>query len=76
MSYSLCMMADFQNGLSSRIFSVFSSFFFHRITVNDLQNGFRDMFWNFNFSRKVSILHGLRPLHDSRFSKWSHFSNI
>ena len=26
--YSLCMMADFQNGLISRIFGVFSSGFF------------------------------------------------
>ena len=34
--YSLCMMADFQNGLISRIFSVFSSGFLHRTTVNDL----------------------------------------
>ena len=34
--YSLCMMAYFQNGLISRIFSVFSSGFLHRTTVNDL----------------------------------------
>ena len=34
--YSLCMMADFQNGLISRIFSAFSSGFLHRTTVNDL----------------------------------------
>ena len=34
--YSLCMMADFQNGLISRIFSVFSSGFLHRTTANDL----------------------------------------
>ena len=33
---SLCMMADFQNALISRIFSVFSSGFLHRTTVNDL----------------------------------------
>ena len=34
---SLCMMADFQNGLISRIFSAFwSGFFFQRTTVNDL----------------------------------------
>ena len=38
--YSLCMMADFQNGLISRIFGVFSSGFLHRTTLNDLQNGF------------------------------------
>ena len=24
----------------------------------------------------MRILHGLKPLHDGRFSKWSHFSNI
>ena len=32
----LCMMADFQNALMSRIFIVFSSGFLHRKTVNDL----------------------------------------
>ena len=37
MGYSLCMMADFQNGLISRIFSVFwSAFILHRIIVDDL----------------------------------------
>ena len=36
MGYSLCMMADFQNALISRIFGVFSSGFLHRTTVNDL----------------------------------------
>ena len=36
MGYSLCMMADFQNGLISRIFGVFWSGFLHRTTVNDL----------------------------------------
>ena len=36
MGYSLCMMADFQNGLISRIFGVFSSGFL----VNALKNGF------------------------------------
>ena len=35
MGYSLCMMADFQNGLISRIFGVFSSGFLHR-TLHDL----------------------------------------
>ena len=35
MGYSLCMMADFQNGLISRIFSAFWSGFFHKTTVND-----------------------------------------
>ena len=39
MGYSLCMMADFQNGLIShdgRIFGVFWSGFLHRTTLNDL----------------------------------------
>ena len=36
MGYSLCMMADFQDSLISRIFRVFLSGFLHRITVNDL----------------------------------------
>ena len=36
MGYSLCMMADLQNALISRIFAVFSSGFLHRTTVNDL----------------------------------------
>ena len=40
MGYSLFMMADFQNGLISLIFGVFSSGFLHRNTVNDLYNGF------------------------------------
>ena len=39
-AYSLCMMGDFQNGLISRIFDVFSSGFLHRTTLNDLYNGF------------------------------------
>ena len=37
MGYSLCMMADFENALISRIFGVFwSGFFLERTTVNDL----------------------------------------
>ena len=36
MGYSLCMMADFQNGLISRIFRVLWSGFLHKTTVNDL----------------------------------------
>ena len=36
MGYSLCMMADFQNALISRIFGVFVSGFLLRTTVNDL----------------------------------------
>ena len=36
MGYSLCMMADFQNALISRIFGIFVSGFLHRTTLNDL----------------------------------------
>ena len=36
MGYSLCMMANFQNGLISPIFGVFWSGFMHGTTVNDL----------------------------------------
>ena len=36
MGYSLCMMADFQNGLISRVFSVVWSGFLHRKNLNDL----------------------------------------
>ena len=36
MAYSLCMMADFQNALISRIFVVFPSGFVYRRTLTDL----------------------------------------
>ena len=36
MGYSLCIMADFQNGVISRILGVFCSGFLHRTSVNDL----------------------------------------
>ena len=36
MGYSLCMVADFQNALISRIFGVFSSGLLNRTTINDL----------------------------------------
>ena len=36
MGYSLCMMADFQNALISRIFGVFWSVVLRRTTLNDL----------------------------------------
>ena len=35
MGYSLCIMADFQNGLISGIFPFFVSGFLHRTTLND-----------------------------------------
>ena len=40
MGYSLCMMADFENGLISGIFGIFWSGFLHRTTLNDLYNAF------------------------------------
>ena len=40
MGYSLCMMADFRNGLISRTFSVFWSGFLHRTFLNGFLNGF------------------------------------
>ena len=36
MGYSLCMIADFQNGLISGIFSVFCIGFLHRTTSKNL----------------------------------------
>ena len=36
MGYSLCVMADLQNGFISRMFAVFSSGFLHKTTLNDL----------------------------------------
>ena len=35
MGYCLCMMADFQNGLNSRIFGLLLRVFLRRTTVND-----------------------------------------
>ena len=40
MGNSLCMMADFENGLISGIFSVFRSGFWHRTTLNHFYNEF------------------------------------
>ena len=36
MGYRLCVLADFQNGLISRIFDLFSSGYLRKTTVNDL----------------------------------------
>ena len=36
MGYSVCMMADFENALISRLYGVFWSGFLNRTTVNDL----------------------------------------
>ena len=49
MGYSLCMMGDFQNGLISRISSVFLSGFLQKTTLNDLKNAICHVVWNFNF---------------------------
>ena len=40
MGYSLCMMADFQNALISRIVGVFWSGFLQKTTLTYLYNGF------------------------------------
>ena len=40
MGYSICVMANLQNGLISSIVSVFCSNFFDRTSLNDLSNGF------------------------------------
>ena len=40
MGYSICMMADFQNALISRLFGVFWSAYLEETTVNDLENRF------------------------------------
>ena len=82
MGYSLCRITDFQNGLISRIFRVLWSGSLHKTTLMFLQNNFSHVFGIFNFLPKLSILqrlqtfHGLQPLENGRFSKWSHFSNI
>ena len=44
MGYSLCMMADFENGLISRIFGVFSSGFFAQNNFNLLVELFCESF--------------------------------
>ena len=66
-------MADFKSRLIFRIFSVFSSGLLHRTTLMGLKNRFWHVL-NFKFLPKLTILQ--RPLHDGRFSKSSHFSNI
>ena len=47
--YSLCKMADFQNTLICRMFSVVLSGSLDRIIVMFLQNGFLHVFGIFNF---------------------------
>ena len=74
--YSLCTMTEFQDSLISRRFGVFSIGFLHRATLMWLESHFSHAFLNFNFWPKLTILQRLYPLHDGRFSKSSHFSNI
>ena len=68
--YSLCMMADFQNRLISRIFDDLSSGFLHsNIYISSgflhttiliwLKNRFWHVFFNFNFWPKLTILQRL-----------------
>ena len=56
--YCLCMVADFQNGLISRIFGVFSSGFLHRTTLNDLRMDFDMFFCILNFDPKWGFCMG------------------
>ena len=59
MGYSICMMGDFQNG------PMFSNIlcFLWRFFAPNKSKGFvkwiLTVFWNFNFSLKVRIFHGL-----------------
>ena len=82
MGYSLCIVAifgHFQNALIFRILAVFQSRFLHRTTLMCVQKRSSHLFCIFNFSSKLSILHGSQPLHCGHFrpfSKCSHFSNI
>ena len=65
--YSLCMMADFQNRLISRIFGVFSSGLLQKTTLTWLKNLLSHVFLNVNFWAKLTILQRLQPLHDGHF---------
>ena len=47
-----CISADFQNGLISRIFGVFSSGFFHRTTLHYFRIDFDMVFWILIFDPK------------------------
>ena len=52
-------MADFQNGVISRIFGVFWSDFFAQNNCKLFVEWILTCFWNFNFLTIVRILHGL-----------------
>ena len=49
MGYSLCMMADFQNALISRIIGVFLERFFEQNNPKLFVEWILHVFWNFNF---------------------------
>ena len=55
-------MADFQNGLISRIFCAFSSGFLHTITIIFLYNYFFHVFESFSFGPKLTILEEVKPV--------------
>ena len=82
MGYRLCIVAifgNFQNALIFRTVNVFQSCFLHRTTLMCVWKRFSHLFCIFNFCSKLSILHGLQPLHCGhlwQFSKCSHFLNI
>ena len=77
-NWSFCKgtMTDFQNRLICGIFGVFSSGFLHRTTLMWLKNHFSHDFLNFNFWSKTDHFAKAKPLHDGRFWKSSHYSNI
>ena len=59
MGYILCKMADFQNCLISRIFSVFLSNLFQWTALAFLENRFLHLFGIFNRGRNLNILQSL-----------------
>ena len=64
------MIAAFKNSPISRILGVYSQGFLHITTRIWLKKRFWQVSFNFNFSPKLTTLH------NGRFSKSSHFSNI
>ena len=74
--YSLCKMADFQNGLISWIYGIFLQRFFAQNNSNVILESFFSRFWPFEFLTQTDRFAKSYPLQDGRFSKWSHFSNI
>ena len=73
-----CMMADFQNAVTSRIFSVFFRAVFCREHLEMICRMDFDMFFGILiFEPKLGFFMGYSLcMHDGRFSKFSHFSNI